>query len=148
MVNPNAEPRVRRCTECGHVWLAGDPSAGRQPMTCPNDCNAAVLEQVPSTLHNEPKESSMNMLAIDVPIENLSDVLEDLDHSCGALRRVRDTLTNEEGWDHDRHRMIKAVIDQGLLLASVIRHMEHLIVQGHRYEFAQRGVVPSEITAA
>ena len=64
----------------------------------------------------------MNMLAIDVPIENLSDVLEDLDHSCGALRRVRDTLTNEEGWDHDRRRMIKAVIDQGLLLASVIRH--------------------------
>lgn len=90
----------------------------------------------------------MEMLALDVPIQELSDVLNDLDHSCGALRRVRDTLTDEEGWDHNRDRVIKRVIDEGLLLAAVIRHMEQLIAQGHQYEFARRRAEPSEITAA
>ena len=90
----------------------------------------------------------MDMLALDVPIQDMRDVLNDLDHSCGALRRLRDTLTDEEGWDHNRDRVIKRVVDQGLLLAAVIRHMEQLIAQGHQYEFARCRPEPSEITAA
>lgn len=81
----------------------------------------------------------MEMLAIDVPIRGLSDVLNDLDLSCGALRRVRDTLTDEEEWSDNQDRALKRVSDQGLLLAAVIRHMEQLIAQGHQYELARRG---------
>lgn len=148
MVNPHSEPRMRQCTECGQAWLAGEPAADRVPRTCLNDCNAAVLDRSVYLTQNQPKESSMDMLALDVPIQEMSDVLNDLDHSCGALRRLRDTLTDEEGWDHSRDRVIKRVIDQGLLLAAVIRHMEQLIAQGHQYEFARRRAEPSEVTAA
>jgi len=43
-INPTADKSLRQWTECWQVWLASAPSAGRVPRTCPNDCNAAVLD--------------------------------------------------------------------------------------------------------
>ena len=43
-MTPTADTSLRRCTDCGPVWLAGAPSAGRLPWTCPNDSSAAVLD--------------------------------------------------------------------------------------------------------
>ena len=40
-------PSLGACTECGVVWLCQAPEAGRQPQTCPNDCQAMVLDYVP-----------------------------------------------------------------------------------------------------
>ncbi len=80
----------------------------------------------------------MQLLNIDGEIENMGNVLNNLDMSCSAIRRVRDTLTNEEAWNSDSPHLINEIIDQGLLLAAVIRHMEQLIDQGHKYEFARR----------
>lgn len=40
---PTIQP-LRQCGECGLVYLAGEPAAGRIPRTCPNECNAAVLK--------------------------------------------------------------------------------------------------------
>ncbi|HEV8326757.1 MAG TPA: hypothetical protein VGQ08_04685 [Nitrospiraceae bacterium] len=44
IINPTADKSLRQCIECWQVWLVGAPSAGRVPRTCPNDCNASVLD--------------------------------------------------------------------------------------------------------
>ncbi len=41
------EPRLSQCQYCGIVWL--DPSAGRQPETCPHECGAVVADYDPWT---------------------------------------------------------------------------------------------------
>ena len=46
-MTPTAVQPLRQCCECLMVWLAGEPSAGRLPRTCPHDCNAAVLDVTP-----------------------------------------------------------------------------------------------------
>lgn len=43
------EPRLSQCQYCGTVWLAAEPSAGRQPDTCPHDCQATVADYDPWT---------------------------------------------------------------------------------------------------
>ena len=51
-MNPTADKSLRQCAECGQVWLAGEPAAGRIPRTCPNECQAMVLLAVPLTVRN------------------------------------------------------------------------------------------------
>ena len=126
---------IRQCAECGQVWLAGDPGAGRLPQTCPNDCNATVLEVYQTTNRKEP---SMELLGVDADVQTIADVLNDLDISCTALRAVREFLTNEDQWPDDGKHFRDAVYAQGLLLSGMIRHIEQLVNAGHQFEFARR----------
>lgn len=135
-----ANRSFRQCTECGQVWLTGEPAADRIPRTCPNDCNAAVLDRSPSTQHDKPKEASMQLLAVDAEVKDNEDVLNDLNQSCEALRLVRDDLTSDESWRARgaSEHATKMIVNQGFCLAALIRHMEQLIAHGFEYEFARR----------